>query len=290
MSPTIGFVGLGTMGGPMARHLLAARGRLAVWNRSADKAESLIGLGAERADTLEELAAMSQAIVLCVNRSEDVREVVGRLANGAQEGSLIVDHSTIAPPAAKEIEKEIRERGLRFVDAPITGGSMGAQKGQLTIFLGGAPGDCAEAIEIIKPYTKRAERVGGPGSGQMAKMANQIAVAGALIGLCECLAFAGKAGLDLAQMKDMIGGGAGGSWAFDNYGPKVLVKDWSPGFSVKNQRKDFGYCREAAEAIDAAIPATMVVDDLLRVLQEQGRGEEATAALFEVLEGLSARS
>jgi 3-hydroxyisobutyrate dehydrogenase len=170
------------------------------------------------------------------------------------------------------------------VDAPITGGSMGAQKGQLTIFLGGEEGDCAEAAEIVKPYAKRAERVGGPGAGQMAKMANQIAVAGNLLSLCESLSFAKKAGLDLAQIKDLVGGGAGGSWAFENYGPKVLQRDWSPGFSVKNQRKDFGYCAEAAGEIDAAIPGTLLVDRLLAQLEESGRGEEATCALFEVLE------
>ena len=278
------------MGGPMAGHILSAFGDLTVWNRTPEKTHALATRGAKTASTLEELGAACDTIILCVNRSEDVREVVNALANTARPGTLVIDHSTIAPPAAKEIEAELRGKGLRFVDAPITGGSMGAQKGQLTIFLGGAEADCTEAIEAIKPYSKRAERVGGPGSGQMAKMANQIAVAGVLAGLCECLAFADKAGLDLPQMKDMIGGGAAGSWAFDNYGPKVLAKDWSPGFSVKNQRKDFAYCREAADAIDAAIPMTILVDDLLQKLQEEGRGEEATAALFEVIERLGARS
>ena len=161
---------------------------------------------------------------------------------------------------------------------------MGAQSGQLTIFVGGAEKDCAEAIEVIKPYTKRAERVGGSGSGQMAKMANQIAVACSLLGLCECLSFAEKAGLDLGQMRDMIGGGAGGSWSFQNYGSRILNRDWTPGFSVKNQRKDLAYCRDAAANIGASVPGTKLVDDLLKVLQDEGRGDEATTALFEILE------
>ncbi len=278
------------MGAPMAGHLVSSGVDLTVWNRSPGKTDPLVALGAKVASTPEELGAACGTIILCVNRSEDVREVVTALSKAAKSGTLIIDHSTIAPPASKEIEAELRVNGLRFVDAPITGGSMGAKKGQLTVFLGGSVADCAEAIQAIKPYTKRAERVGGPGSGQMAKMANQIAVAGVLVGLCECLAFADKAGLNLPQIKDMIGGGAAGSWAFDNYGPKILSKDWSPGFSVKNQRKDFAYCREAAEAIDAAIPMTVLVDDLLRKLQEEGRGEEATAALFEVIERLGAHS
>lgn len=269
---------------------MSSGAELVVWNRTPEKARSLVEKGASLAASAQELASAAGIVLLCVNRSEDVREVVGTLLETAKRGTLVIDHSTIAPPAAKQIEAEVRSKGMRFVDAPITGGSMGAQKGQLTVFLGGAAADCTEAIEATRPYSKRAERVGGPGAGQMAKMANQIAVGGALIGLCECLAFADKAGLDLAQMKDMIGGGAGGSWAFDNYGPKVLAKDWTPGFSIKNQRKDFAYCREAADSVDAAIPMTLLVDSLLAKLQEQGRGEEATAALFEVLERLGALS
>lgn len=268
----------------MAGHLLSSGVDLVIWNRTTSKTQELADRGATVATTARDLAAACQTIILCVNRTEDVEEVVGQLAEGAGPGTLIIDHSTIAPPAAQRISRELSQKGIRFVDAPVTGGSMGAQKGQLTIFLGGSEQDCEEAKEAIAPYAKRAERVGPAGAGQMAKMANQIAVGGALLGLCECLSFAAKAGLDLALIKEMVGSGAAGSWAFDNYGPKLLARDWSPGFSVKNQRKDFGYCREAAEAIDAAIPGTKLVDDLLGLLEQQGRGEETTAALFEVLE------
>ncbi len=196
-----------------------------------------------------------------------------------------MDHSTIAPPAAAAIHADLSARGHRFVDAPITGGSMGAQKGQLTIFLGGDQADCEEALPVVAAYAKRAERVGGPGAGQMAKMANQIAVAGVLIGLCESLSFAQKAGLDVAQIKDLVGGGAAGSWAFENYGPKILTRDWTPGFTVRNQRKDFGYCKEAARVVHAAIPGTMLVDELLAKLEAEGHPDWTTAALFEVLLG-----
>jgi len=280
----IGFIGFGTMGAPMAGHLLKAYGSLGVWSRTPSQTVELEKAGAVRAASPRDLAAVCDVVVLCVNRTEDVQALADELAQGAKPGTLIIDHSTISPAGAQQIEASLAAKGLRFVDAPITGGSMGAQSGQLTIFVGGSEEDCADAIEAIKPYSKRAERVGGPGAGQMAKMANQIAVGGMLIGLCECLAFANKAGLDLEQMRDMIGGGAGGSWGFPNYGPRILKRDWSPGFSIKNQRKDFAYCRDAAAEIHARIPGTELVDDLLKVLQDEGRGEEATTALFEVLQ------
>lgn len=284
MEKRIGFVGLGTMGEPMAGHLLGAGRDLLVWNRTASKTKALRGRGAHVAKSLAELAQSCDAVILCVNRTEDVEECLAGLTPTSKSGTLFIDHSTISPSATMEIGKMLSALDVRFVDAPITGGSMGAQKGELTIFLGGTEADCAETMRIINPYSKRAERVGSQGAGQMAKMANQIAVAGAVLGLCECLSFAGKSGLDLKQIKELVGSGAAGSWAFENYGPRILARDWSPGFSVKNQRKDFAYCKEAAADLGASIPGTRLVDDLLAVLESEGRGEQATAALFEVLE------
>jgi 3-hydroxyisobutyrate dehydrogenase-like beta-hydroxyacid dehydrogenase len=281
MPPRLGFAGLGVMGGPMAGHLLREHGSLTVWNRTSAKAEPLREQGARVAQSLNELGGACDIVFICVNRSEDVREVVEGLLGGAAKGSLFVDHSTIAPPAAQQLASDLQKENYRFVDAPITGGSMGAQKGQLTIFCGGSEEDVTEAMLAMKPYTKRAERMGGNGAGQMAKMANQIAVGGALLALCEALSFAKKAGLDVALTRELLAGGAGGSWAFDNYGPKILAEDWSPGFSILNQRKDFGYCREAAQSIDAAIPGTDLVDRLLKQLQDEGHGEWTTAALFD---------
>jgi len=223
---------------------------------------------------------------MCVNRSEDVQECLDGLLPHARPGALFVDHSTIAPDAAKAMHAELASKGFRFVDAPVTGGSVGAQKGQLTIFCGGEESAIEEARPLMNCYAKRLERVGGPGAGQMAKLANQIAVGGALLALCESLSFAKKAGLDIGQIRELVGGGAGGSWAFENYGPKILATDWSPGFSVKNQRKDFGYCLEAAERIDAAIPGTQLVDRLLSLLEDEGHGEWTTAALYEVMLGM----
>ena len=274
----------------MAGHLKKAGTDLLVWNRTASKSEAASARGIEVAPTLEGLAQNCQVIILCVTRSEDVQECANTIARHAAKGTLVIDHSTIAPEVAVTVHKFLKSEGLRFVDAPITGGSMGAQKGQLTIFCGGEPQDVAEAVGIVQPYAKRAERVGGPGQGQMMKLANQIAVGGNLLAVCETLSFAKKAGLDLTLAKDMIGGGAGGSWAFDNYGPKILNADWSPGFSIKNQRKDFGYCMETAEQIDAAIPGTALVDLLLADLESEGHGEWTTAALYEALLEMGASS
>ena len=275
------------MGGPMAGHLVKAGRTVTVWNRTSEKTQPLAALGAKVASSLEEVAASCDLVFLCVRGSEDVAECLEAMRN-AHPGTLFVDHSTIAPPAAESLHQELRDRGHRFVDAPVTGGSTGAQNGQLTIFLGGEEADCEEARVAMVPYTKRAERVGTGGSGQLAKMANQIAVGGALLALCETLSFAKKAGLDIAQIRSLVGGGSGGSWAFENYGKMILAEDWRPGFSVDNQRKDFAYCRVAAKEIDAAIPLTDVVDRLLAPLQESGRGGDTTAALYEVLLGMGA--
>jgi len=277
----VGFVGLGTMGLPMAGHLYSAGTDLVLWNRTPEKAEPLRKRGATVAASLAELGRDCGTVCLCVPRTEDVRECLSELTKEAKPGTLFVDHSTILPKAAKEIHGELKGKGLRFVDAPITGGSMGAQKGQLTVFCGGEETEVRHAISIIGPYSKRSERVGGPGAGQLMKMVNQIAVVGALLALCEGLAFAEKAGLDLAQTKELVGSGAAGSWAFENYGPKILAKDWSPGFTIDNQLKDLEYCLQSASEIGAQIPGAALVNEILADMQKRGDGGKTTAALFE---------
>ena len=266
----------------MAGHLLAGGHEVTVWNRTPGKAETLKAAGATVASDLKGLAETCDVVFTCVGRSEDVADVVREMAPHAQSGTLFVDHSTIEPSMARTLHKELSEKCLRFVDAPITGGSMGAKNGTLTIFCGGDHDDVVEAMNTMLPYTKRAERVGDSGSGQVMKLANQIAVGGALMGLCESIAFAKKAGLDITQAHSMIGGGAGGSWAFENYGAKVLNEDWTPGFSIKNQRKDFGYCEAAAKELGIEILMTQLANRMLGELQSEGRGEDATAALYEV--------
>lgn len=279
----VGFVGLGVMGAPMAGHLIATGHDVAVWNRTPSKSEPLRALGATVAPNLAVLAADCGVVMLCVNRTEDVRECLAALMPAARPGTLFVDHSTISVQGAREIHAEVARRGLRFIDAPITGGSIGAVQGTLTVFCGGDAGDVGEASPWLEAYARRIAHVGGPGAGQSTKAANQIAVAGTLLAMCEALAFAEKAGLDVETTRDLLAGGAAGSWALDHYGPKIVARDWTPGFSVENQLKDLGYCNEAAREVDANVPGTWLVASLLGVLESKGRGGEATAALFDVL-------
>lgn len=281
----VGFVGLGVMGGQMAAHVFRAGHQLKVWNRSPERRKPLAEIGVHVAESLEDLARTCDTIAICVNRTEDVEQCLAEIQPVAMPGTLIVDHTTILPTAAVDMHARMRSHGLRFVDAPITGGSMGAKNGTLTIFCGGEELAVEAAMPLMRCYAKSAERVGGPGAGQMMKAVNQIAVAGALLALCESLAFAEKSGLDLEQCKRLVGSGAAGSWAFENYGPKILNRDWSPGFTVDNQLKDLDYCREMAEQIGAHIPGTRLTADLLGRLQSAGRGSDTTAALFEVLAG-----
>jgi 3-hydroxyisobutyrate dehydrogenase-like beta-hydroxyacid dehydrogenase len=166
---------------------------------------------------------------------------------------------------------------------------MGAKNGTLTIFLGGETSDCERVSVPLSAYAKKAQRVGGVGSGQWAKLANQIAVAGSLLGLCESLSFAKKAGLDVRQIHELLSGGAAGSWAFDNYGPKLLNEDWSPGFSIDNQQKDLIYTMEAAGEVDAAVPMTALASQLLELLQQEGDGGKTTAALYAKMLDLKGR-
>lgn len=279
----LGFVGLGVMGGPMAGHLVKAGHSVVVWNRTASKALVFADSGAVIAESLTDLAGQCDVIFLCVGRSEDVEECIQAMAPAAKPGTVFVDHSTISPSVAIHLHRSLRAEGMRFIDAPITGGSMGAQSGNLTIFCGGEEATFQEAEPFLRAYGKTVAFVGPGGQGQMMKMANQIAVGGALIGLCESLAFANRAGLDIAQTRELLSGGAAGSWAFENYGPKIINHDWTPGFSINNQVKDFGYCREVASEIGARIPMTELTERLLIVLIQQGRGEETTAALFDLL-------
>ncbi len=284
----VGFIGLGTMGSPMAGHLLEKGHDLVVWNRTKSKADNLVGLGATLAISLEDLAYQCEHVMLCISRTEDVREVVTALQVHLAPGSIVVDHSTILPQASEEIQRELAQLNIGFVDAPITGGSMGAQSGTLTIFCGGDEDVVAAIMPRIEAYSKRAELVGGPGTGQWMKLANQIAVGGALQALCESMAFAAKAGLDLEQVCSLLGSGAAGSWAFNNYGPKILKEDWSPGFAIRHQRKDFGYCILAAKEIDAAIPGTQLVDSLLDITEEEFGGDVTTGTLFKTLRKMGA--
>jgi len=265
------------MGARMAGHLGKQRDVL-VWNRTRAKTESVPSVTV--AESLQEVAAACDEIFICVSRTEDVREVLSGLKPHLRGGALIVDHSTIEPKAAKEMAAEFGQ----FVDAPVTGGEKGAIEGTLTIFCGGKQADFERAKPMMETYGKRVRLVGGSGSGQMMKMANQISVVNCVLAMAECLAFADRAGLDLAETIELVGSGAGGSWSLANYGPKVLARDWSPGFSIDLQQKDLRYALNTAREKGLSLPGTELVEALFAKLQAEGRGDQSTPALFEVVE------
>lgn len=276
---------MGVMGGPMVRHLRHSGAQVTVWSRRPEPSHDAAEHGAIVAKSLGDLAADVDAAVMCVTRSEDVEACLTAMLFTAKPGTLFIDHSTIAPDAAVRLHALAQAAGCPFVDAPVTGGSMGAVNGTLTVFMGGEADAVERAKRVCAPYAKRMERVGGAGAGQRMKVANQIAVAGALLGMCESLGFVKRAGLDVAQAIELIGSGAGGSWAMQHYGPKVLSQDWTPGFTIDNQLKDFEYCRRAGAEVGAPVPTTELCEDLLKKLQESGHGHETTAALYRLFAG-----
>jgi 3-hydroxyisobutyrate dehydrogenase-like beta-hydroxyacid dehydrogenase len=267
----------------MAGHLASKNPGTLVYNRTPGKQAHAVSRGAIIADSLLQIAEQCQFIALCLGGTHDVESVVAQLLPNCTPGTIIADHSTIEPAGARRIAERCQSQGVSFIDAPITGGSMGAQAGTLTIFCGGDYQAFLDAEPYLQAYGRRIAHVGESGKGQLTKLANQIAVGGALIGLCESMAFAHQAGLDLALTRELLSTGAAGSWAFENYGPKILNHNHTPGFSVKNQRKDFDYCLRAAAELGMTIPATALTDQLLAQLTLAGREEEATTALYDVL-------
>lgn len=288
MSENLGFVGLGVMGAPMCAHLLSAGHNVTVWSRNPAKSEPLQAKGAKPVENLERLADECSVVFLCVSRTEDVEEVVAGL-DRLPAGALIVDHSTIDPAGCRRIAEGLSQREVKFLDAPVTGGEKGAVAGTLTVFCGGHAADYERALPYLNAYAKTAKLVGPQGTGQAMKMANQIAVALAVLAMCECLVFADKAGLSLEGAIELIGSGAGGSWSMSNYGPKVLARDWSPGFSVALQQKDLVYALSTARELGVSLPGTALVHQLFAALENAGRSDEATPALFDVIESLSGR-
>lgn len=281
----LGFVGLGTMGGAMAGHWVRSGADITVWNRTSSRCESLASQGAKVAFSLIEVGKSCDLIAICINTVEDVRGVLPELLESAKPGTIFVDHSTLTPDSAVEFSALCAGKGCHYMDAPVTGGSMGAKAGTLTIFCGGTADIFEKCLPYLEVYGKKVAHVGPTGAGQWMKLANQIAVGGALLSLCESLNFAQKAGLNIEQTRELLGSGAGGSWAMEHYGKMILAEDWTPGFSVQNQRKDFGYCFDAASEIGASIPTTRIADDLLARLEAAGRGADTTAALFDVYQG-----
>ncbi|MBI3830760.1 MAG: NAD(P)-dependent oxidoreductase [Planctomycetes bacterium] len=285
----VAFIGLGLMGRPMAFHLLKHGHAVRVFNRNPAKTEGFAEKGGVVCKSPAEAARGSRIVFLCVGDGPDVREVilgVKGAAEGAAKGALLVDHSTISPLAAQAIGAEVRERGLRFVDAPISGGQKGAIDGVLAIMCGGAQADFDEAEPVMRAYGKKITLIGGPGMGQVAKACNQILVVNAIAGVAEALMLARRLGADPAKVREAILDGAARSWSLEVLGPKMIAGDDSAGFYIKHQQKDLRIVLEAARAKNQPLPATALIHELYKIVQARGGDEKGNHCLYRAIQVL----
>ncbi len=290
MDKSIGFIGLGIMGKPMARNLLKAGFPLTVSSRRHSAIEELVADGAAGARSSREVAALSDVIITMVTDTPDVRQVVlgdNGVLSGIRPGALIIDMSTISPRATREIAAAVREKGADFLDAPVSGGEGGAIAGTLSIMVGGQEDAFAASLPILQALGKNIIHVGGTGAGQLTKLCNQIAVAITNLAMSEALIFGAKAGIDLEKMHQAISGGAAGSWQLSNLAPRIFQRDFAPGFMVKLQQKDLRLVLQEADDMHLALPATNLVHSLLNALEATGASDEGTQALVKVLEKLA---
>lgn len=290
MKEKVGFVGLGIMGGGMARNLLRSGFELAVWNRTRERMAPLVEAGALPAASAKDLAACTSIIVTCVSDTPDVEEVVlgdGGVLEGARPGSLLIDTSTISPVRTREMAARLAERGIHMLDAPISGGSEGAANGTLSIMAGGDAAQFRRALPVLEAMGRTITHVGGAGAGQTVKLVNQILVVGTMLAVGEALVFAEAGGLDLAATLAAVEGGAAGSWMLSNRGSQAIVRDFRPGFTIDLQQKDLRLVLETADAHGVPVPATALCFQFYRTLQRRGLGGEGNHALIKALEHLA---
>ena len=280
----LAFLGLGVMGGPMAGHLAGAGHEVTVYNRTPARAEAWVAQHGGRAASTPRLAAEGAEVVLaCVGNDDDLRSVCTG-ADGAFAGmgpnTLFVDHTTVSAKVTRELHDLAAVAGIDYVDAPVSGGQAGAEGGVLSVMCGGSARAFARAEPVIDAYARVCRLLGPSGSGQLAKMVNQIAIAGLVQGLSEALAFAEKAGLDGRAVVGVIAHGAAGSWQMVNRHETMLEDQFEHGFAVDWMRKDLGICLDTADEIGAALPVTALVDQFYKDVQGMGGGRWDTSSLI----------
>jgi len=287
-SKKVAFLGLGVMGGPMAGHLAAAGHQVTVYNRTAAKAQAWADKhGGKTAPTPRAAAEGAEFVFTCVGNDADLRAVVAGDEDGAfagmARGATLIDHTTASADIARELHGMAKSRGLHFVDAPVSGGEAGAINGMLTVMCGGdaAPFDAMKPVAMA--FSKAVTRLGDSGSGQLAKMVNQICIAGLVQGLSEAVAFGMRAGLDMPVVLDVIGKGAAQSWQMDNRGKTMVEDKFDFGFAVDWMRKDLGLVLDEARRNGARLPATALVDQFYAELQNRGGGRWDTSSLIRLL-------
>ncbi len=283
-SRRVAFLGLGTMGAPMAAHLAAAGHEVTVYNRTASKAAAWVAEhGGRAADTPRQAAEGAAIVFSCVGNDDDLRQVTtgpDGAFHGMAPGALFVDHTTTSAEVARELAGTAAGQGLAFIDAPVSGGNLGAINGVLTVMCGGRPEAFAQAEPVMRAFARAVTLMGDSGAGQLTKMVNQICIGGLLQGLSEALAFGQKAGLDMAQVISVVSQGAAGSWQLANRGPTMVQDQFDFGFAVDWMRKDFGLVLDEARRLGARLPVTALVDQFYADLQAQGGGRLDTSSLI----------
>ena len=277
----ISFIGLGVMGYPMAGHLKRAGHDLTVYNRTTAKAEAWCqDYGGVFKSTLKEACAEADLVFTCVGNDQDIAAVADQAFETMASGGLLVDHTTASAKMAKHLNKVAQARGLRFMDAPVSGGQSGAENGQLTIMCGGAEADFSQCEPIMHAYAKYCGHIGPVGAGQLTKMVNQIAIAGLVQGLAEALDFGMRADLDMSKVLAAISGGAAGSWQMSNRGETMVADEFDFGFAVDWMRKDLGIVLEEGENLNAKLEITRLVDQFYADIQDRGGARWDTSSLI----------
>jgi 3-hydroxyisobutyrate dehydrogenase len=286
----VGWIGTGVMGRWMCQHVISKGYKATVYNRSREKAQPLAELGAVVADSPKAVAERSDVVFAIVGFPKDVRDVFlgsnGALA-ASKAGTILVDMTTSEPSLAREIHAAAKAKGVGAVDAPVSGGDVGAKNAALSIMVGGD----ADAVEAVRPLFecmgKTIIHQGGPGAGQHTKMVNQILIATNMIGVCEALLYAYKSGLDPTTVLQSVGGGAAASWSLNNLGPRIIARNFEPGFFVEHFIKDMGIALDEARRMGLCLPGLALANQLYLAVQAQGYGRKGTHALMLALERLS---
>jgi 3-hydroxyisobutyrate dehydrogenase len=286
----IGWIGTGVMGGPMAGHLLAAGHEVQVFTRTRERAEAVLAAGGRWCGSPAEAADGADAVITMLGYPADVRETVlgaGGVLDAVAPEALLIDHTTSEPKLAAEIAEAAAGRGIHSLDAPVSGGDVGARNGTLVIMAGGDPGAFDRALPLLQAYGGTIVLQGEPGAGQHAKMVNQIAICSGMVSLCEAMLYAARSGLDVERVLDTIGGGAAGSWSMANYAPRLLRGDLEPGFKIDHFIKDLGIALSEARRMDLALPGLALAEQLYVSARAQGLGQKGTQALLVALGAMS---
>jgi 3-hydroxyisobutyrate dehydrogenase len=278
----VAVIGLGTMGAPMARHLLAAGHEVTVHNRTRSREEPLEALGAHRAESPAAAAAAAEAVLTCVSDTPDLEHIVmgpGGVAAGLAPGGVVVDCSTVSPTAVADMAARLQERGIGMVDAPVSGGSEGAERGTLTIFCGGADADVAKARPVLEAFSSRITHLGPSGSGQVAKAVNQVMIAGTYASVGEGIALAEAAGLPLPELVEALSAGAAASWVLQNRAGNMMSDSYPLGFKLALHRKDLGIALDEAGRAGLPLDVAKLVAAQENELMAEGHGDEDVSAL-----------